>query len=116
MLGGVAMEDYTIIQGQTMLVILFAFLLTAVSSYVRTSWKIRAQHINDSEPKPIATVITRLGRIRGYLRLDFHRLPFRRQWATPKSSLSGDWLAPVIAWLAVMLVSMAVVGLLLGEE
>jgi len=109
------MQDYAIIQEKTMLVFLFAFLLTAVSSYLRTSWKIRTQPINASEPKPLATVFTRLGRIRAFVKCNFPRSLFQRRWDTPKSSLLGEWLAPVIAWLAVMLVSIAVVGLLLGE-
>jgi hypothetical protein len=109
------MEDYAITQGQRMLVFLFAFLLTAVSSYPWTSWMIWTQRINGSEPKPIATVFTRLGRIRAFVKCNFPRSLFQRRWETPKSSL-GEWLAPVIAWLAVMLVSVAVVGLLLGEE
>ena len=99
-----------------MLFLLFAFLLAIVSSYLWTSWMIRIQHINDSEPKPIVTVFTRLRRIRAVVKCNFPRSLFQRRWETPKSSLLGEWLAPVVAWLAVMLVSMAVVGLLLGEE
>jgi hypothetical protein len=99
-----------------MLVFLFAFLLTAVSSYLWTSWMIRTQRINGSEPKPIATVFTRFRWIRAFVKCNFPRSLFQRRWETPKSCLLGEWLAPVIAWLAVMLVVMAVVGLLLGEE
>ena len=110
------MEDYTIIQEQTMLFFLVAFFLTAVSSYLWTSWMIRTQHINTSEPKPIAPVFTRLRQMRAFVKSDFRRSLSQRSMATPKSALLGEWLAPLIAWLAVMLVSMAVVGLLLGKE
>lgn len=110
------MEEYTIIQGQTMLVLLFAFLLTIISSYLLTSWMIRAEHIEAAERKPVLKRLARLRQIRSDLTLDFHRVPLWRRCAKAKSLLSGEWLAPLIAWLAVLLIGMAVVGLLLGEE
>jgi hypothetical protein len=39
------MGEYTIIQGQTLLVLLFAFLLTIVSSYLLTSWMRRGERL-----------------------------------------------------------------------
>lgn len=109
------MEDHTIIQAQTLLVLLFAFLLTIVSSYLLTSWMRRGERLEAAEPKPVFRPLARLRQITMYLKLNFHRA-FQQQWATPKSSFLRDWLAPVIAWLAVLLMSIALVGLLLGEE
>ena len=64
----------------------------------------------------IATAFTRLCRIRAFVKGNFLRSLFQRRWEASKSSLLGEWLAPVIAWLAVMLMSMALVGLLLGKN
>ena len=109
------MKDYTVIQGQTMLVFLVAFLVIIVSSYLWTSWLIRAEQIEAAERKPVLKPLARLRQIKRDLKLSFHRLSFRRRLAR-SCCLSGEWLAPLIAWLAVMLISMAIVGLLLGEE
>ena len=110
------MEDYTVIQGQTMLVVWFAFLVTIVSSYLWTSWVIQTKHIEAAKPKLVLRPLARLRQIKRDLKLNFRRLLFRRRWATPNSSQLGEWLAPLVAWLAVLLISTALVGLLLGEE
>jgi len=110
------MEEYTIIQGQTMLVLLFAFLVTIISSYLLTSWMIRMKHLDAAERKPVSRPLARLRQMRRVLKLDSLRLPFWGRWETLKPFLSGEWLAPLIAWLAVLLIGLAIAGLLLGEE
>ena len=110
------MKDYTVIQGQTMLVFLFAFLAIIVSSYLWTSWLMRTEQIEAADRKPVLKPLARLRQLRRHLKLDSHRFRFWRRWATPNSSQVGEWLAPLVAWLAVLLISTALVGLLLGEE
>ena len=36
--------------------------------------------------------------------------------ATNTLSMIGDWLAPIIAWVAVIALCLAIAGVLLGEE
>ena len=110
------MDDYTIIQGQTILMVMFAFLLTAVSSYLWTSWMVRTQHINTSEPKPIATVLMRLLQMKAFVKGDFLRFLFQRRWMASKSSLLDEWLAPMIPCFVVIMTCLAVAEVLLGGK
>jgi CRP-like cAMP-binding protein len=63
-------------------------------------------------PKPIPW----LHQITMLVKRDFPRLPLQRRWVTRMPSVLGEWVAPMIAWLTVLLMSMAVVGFLLGER
>jgi hypothetical protein len=110
------MEDYPIIQGQTMLVFLFAFLLTAVSSYLWTSWIIRTQRANAAELQPLSTVFRRLRQMRALVKGDFPRFLHQRWWKTLKSSVLDEWLAPMIPCLAVVITCLAVAEVLLAGK
>jgi hypothetical protein len=106
------MEDYSIIQGQTLLEMTFALLLTIVTAYVYVSCTICAQRMN-------AVHVARLKTIRpasthkdqesssalaGRSRLSQHR------------PLGGAWLVPLIVWTAVIWIMLAVVSFFLGDS
>jgi len=106
------MEDYSIIQGQTILELMFAFVLTMVTSYVYVSCRAYAQRTNAARPD----------RLKALRRLStdenqepFSALPHRRPAETHESLIS-TWLAPIIVWVAVFWTMLAVVSILLGES
>jgi len=112
-LGGAAMEDYTIIQGQTMLVILFAFLLTAISFYLWTSWKAQTGSVKAPHPKPVFFGLQRVHPTEMALKRGFLRIQSRVLRVVPKNI--GEWVAPLVACLVVLMVSSAIVVALLGD-
>ena len=106
------MEDYSIIQGQTILELMFALLLTMVTSYVYVSCRVYAQRMNAVRP----------GRLKALHRLSIHEnqesfsgLP-RRGPAHTHESLISAWLAPIIVWAAVFWTMLAAVSILLAES
>jgi hypothetical protein len=106
------MEDYSIFQGQTILELMIALLLTMVTSYVYVSCRAYAQRTNATRPdRPRA--LCRLSTDEN--RESFSALPHRRP-AETHESLIGTWLAPIIVWAAVFWTMLAVVSILLGES
>jgi len=115
------MEDYTIIQGQTMLEVLCALLLTLVTSYVYLSCKTHAGRANAANAKPEVGSRSVLRRT---------RLPAAQSPSSPASVLwkkqtvlktlnkssIADWVAPVVVWGAVSWTMLAVVIILLGDN
>jgi asparagine N-glycosylation enzyme membrane subunit Stt3 len=110
------MEDYTNLQGQTGLEVLFALLLTLVTAYVYLSCR---SHARRSEAAPAKPVVASPGILRNISVAERENaaLPSRGRalWRKHKSSIS-DWLAPLIVWSVVMWTLLAVVGMLLGES
>jgi hypothetical protein len=106
------MEDYSIIQGQTILELLFALLLTMVTSYVYVSCRTYAQRMNAARPDRLKA-LRRLSTDEN--RESFSALPRRRPAETNQSLISA-WLAPIIVWAAVFWTMLAVVSILLGES
>jgi hypothetical protein len=103
------MEDYSIIQGQSVLEVMFALLLTLVTSYVYISCRVYAQRTD-------AAHLARLKALRQF------STDANQQSSSPKRALSeksgfslGDWLAPIIVWSAVIWITLAVVSILLGD-
>jgi type II secretory pathway component PulJ len=106
------MEDYSIIQGQTILELMIALLLTMVTSYVYVSCRTYAQRMNAARPdklKALRQLSTDVNRE------SFSALPYRRAAETQQSWIS-TWLAPIIVWVAVFWTLLAVVSILLGES
>jgi type II secretory pathway component PulJ len=106
------MEDYSIIQGQTILELMIALLLTMVTSYVYVSCRNYAQRMNAAGPdklKALRQLSTDVNRE------SFSALPCRRAAETQQSWIS-TWLAPIIVWVAVFWTLLAVVSILLGES
>jgi len=110
------MEDYTIIQGQTTLQFMFAFLLVAISSYAYIAWVAGAHRSNATDQKPVFARLRMPGHMRMSVRISPSVLPQRAQGATDKSSFVAEWLAPLIVWLLVAGTGLAVVSFLLGEN
>ena len=106
------MEDYSIIQGQTLLELMFALLLTMVTSYVYVSCRTYAQRMKAA----------RLDRQKALRRLSTDEnqgsvsaLPLRTPSGTRKFVIT-EWLAPIIVWAAVFSTMLAIVSILLGES
>jgi hypothetical protein len=110
------MGDYAIIQGQTTLQFMFAFLLVAISSYAYMTWVVGAHRINASDQKPVLARLRMSRSIRMSVRISPSALPQRAQAATDKTSFIAEWLAPLIVWLVVAGTGLAVVIFLLGEN
>jgi type II secretory pathway component PulJ len=106
------MEDYSIIQGQTILELMFALLLMMVTSYVYVSCRAYAQRMNAARPDRLKA-LRRLSTDEN--RQSFSALPRRRPSETHQSFISA-WLAPIIVWVAVFWTMLAVVSILLGES
>jgi hypothetical protein len=103
------MEDSSIIQGQTVLEVMFALLLTIVTSYVCISCRIYAQRMN-------AANVARVKAIRPLTTQENHESfsPATVSSGKDRSSLGG-WLAAIIVWAAVGWVMLAVISVLLGD-
>jgi len=106
------MEDYSIIQGQTILELMIALLLTVVTSYVYLSCRAYAQRMDATSPDRLKA-LCRLSTDEN--RESFSALPHRTPAETHESLIS-TWLAPIIVWAAVFWTMLAVVSILLGES
>ena len=104
------MEHYSIIQGQSVLEVMFAILLTLVTSYVYISCKVYAQRAD-------AAHVARLRALRQFSIHDNQQssVPGRALPENTGSSVS-DWLAPTIVWSAVIWITLALVSALLGDN
>lgn len=107
------MEDYTIIQGQTVLEVLFALLLTLVTSCVYLSCKAYARRMSAAHAKPVVGCRSMLCPMS--LSEHHNSSSPRVLWEKHKSSIA-DWLAPLVVWSAVIWTLLAVVSILLGEN
>ncbi len=104
------MEDYSIIQGQSVLEVMFVLLLTLVTSYVYISCKLHAQHTD-------AAHTARLKTLRRCSPED-NPQPFSAEPELPKKLGPSvlDWIPPLVVWSAVGWVALAVACILLGEN
>jgi hypothetical protein len=110
------MGDYTNLQGQTLLEVLFALCLMLVTAYVYLSCRAHARRTGAA---PAKTVVASPGVLRQMSLAARENCsspsPGRALWEKYKSSI-GDWLAPLIVWSVVIWTLLAVVGMLLGES
>jgi hypothetical protein len=110
------MGDYTNLQGQTLLEILFALCLTLVTSSVYLSCRAHARRTGAAPAKPVVAspgVLLQMSLAARENSSSPSRV--RALWEKHKSSI-GDWLAPLIVWSVVIWTLLAVVGMLLGES
>ncbi len=105
------MEDYPIVQGQTLLELVFALFLATGTSYAYISCRSYVRRINAS--RVIGTKTLRLSTEERQKSSSSLSQSARSQECN--SSIS-DWLAPVIVWGAVILTALAMTGILLGEN
>jgi hypothetical protein len=110
------MDDYTNLQGQTVLEVLFALLLTlvTVSAYLACR-----SHARRTEAAPAKPGVASPGILRNMILAERANAAStsrgRALWQKHKSSI-GDWLAPLIVWSVVIWTLLAVVSILLGES
>jgi hypothetical protein len=110
------MEDYSIIQGQTILEILFALLSVLIASYVYLSWRARAYGTSVAGAKPAVTSKKMLCQVIPQGKQNSSALSLLRAlWKKYKSPI-GDWLAPILVWCAVVWTTLAIAGFLLSEN
>ena len=105
------MEDYSIIQGQTILELTFALLLTMVTSFVYVSCRAYAQRMKAARPDGLKALRMSADENQG----SFSALPLRTPSGTPKFLIT-EWLAPIIVWAAVIWTMLAAVNILFGED
>ena len=108
------MEEYSIIHGQTILEILSALLLTLVTSYAYISCRANARRVDAADAKLAAAKLKTPPEIRPAERHFCSPLPqpFPRE---KFKGWMGDWLAPIVAWSAVIWMMLSIVIILLGE-
>ena len=109
------MEEYSIIQGQTTLEVLFALLLTLVTSYAYISCKAYARRMDAADAKLAAAKLETPPEMRSAERGFCSPLP--QQILREKfKGWMGDWLAPIVVWSAVVWMMLSIVMILLGES
>jgi hypothetical protein len=109
------MEEFSTIQGQALLEVLSALLLTLITLWVCLSCRALARRTKPVHAKPadVGQRIlhsARLADCQNFL----PPAPTQALWKKHKSSM-GDWLAPVIAWAVVIWTLLAVVAMMLGD-
>ena len=110
------MEDYTNLQGQTLLEVLFALLLTLVTAYVFLLCRAHARRTKAAPDQPVVVTPKTFRQVSMAERENCcSSPPCRALWEKHKSSIA-DWLAPLIVWSVVLWTLLAVAGLLLGES
>jgi len=110
------MDDYSFLHGQTILEVLFVLLSVLIASSVYLSWRATTHGPNVAHTKP--PVHSR----KMFWQLipptapnsSASSLP-RALWRKYKSPVS-DWLAPIVVWLVVVWMTLAIVAVLLGEN
>jgi Tfp pilus assembly protein PilV len=109
------MEDYTNLQGQTLLEVLFALLLTLVTVYVFVLCRAHARSTKAAPDQPVVANPKMFRQMSLRERANSCLpAPGRAMWEKHRSSIA-DWLAPLIVWSVVIWTLLAVVGILLGE-
>jgi hypothetical protein len=109
------MEEDSIIQGQSILEVLFVLLLTLVTSYAYISCRAYACRMDAADAKLAAAKLKTPPAIRKAERHFGSPLP--QPISREKlMSWTGDWLAPIVVWSAVVWVMLSIVIILIGES
>ncbi len=109
------MEGYPIIQGQTILEVLFALLLILVTSYAYISCRSYACRMDAAYAKLAAAKLKTFPEMRSAEKHFCSPLPE----PIPREKFKGwmgDWLAPIVVWSAVIWMMLSIVMILLGES
>jgi len=105
------MENYLVIQAHTVFLFLSLILLIAICSYAWTSWRVQARRIKAERPRAGFSSF-----IRHWTTRAFSKEMSLIRYLRSRSSLAGEWLAPLIAWVAVFMTFLAILGLLFGDN
>jgi len=109
------MQDPTTIQGQTVLEVLSALLLTLIIVYAYLCCRPSTRRTQAVQAKPAVAGRSRLcWTALAERQKSFSPSATRAVWAKHKSPVA-DWLAPLIAWFVVIWTVLAVVGFMLGD-
>ena len=109
------MEEYSIIQGQTILEVLFALLLTLVTSYAYISCRAYAGRMDAADARLAAAKLKTPPEMKSAERHSCS--PLRQPIPREKfKGWMGDWLAPMVVWSAVIWMMLSIVMILLGES
>lgn len=110
------MEDYSFSQGPSVLEVLFVLFSVLISSYVYLSWRAATHGTNVAHAKSSIRSKKMFWPLIPPTTPTFSASSLARAlWRRYKSPV-GDWLAPILAWLVVVWISLAIVGFLLGEN
>ena len=109
------MEEYSIIQGQTILEVLFALLLTLVTSYAYISCRAHARRMDATDAKLAAAKLKTPPERRS---AETHFCSSSPQ-PIPREKYKAwmrDWLAPIVVWSAFIWMMLSIAIVLLGES
>ena len=106
------MEEYSIIQGQTILEVLFALFLTLVTSYAYISCRAHVCRRDAADAKLAAAKLKTPPERRSAERHFCSSSPPGEKF----KAWMGDWLAPIVVWSAVSWMMLSIVMILLGEN
>ena len=109
------MEEYSIIQGQTILEVLFALLLTLVTSYAYISCRAYARRMDTADAKLAAAKM----KIPPDIKSAEKHLRSPSPQPIPREKFKGwmgDWLAPIVGWSAVIWMMLSIVMIMLEES
>ena len=110
------MEDYSFSQGPSILEVLFVLFSVLIASYVYFSWRATAHGTNVAHAKPPGHTRKMFWQLTPRTTPNFSAgLRPRELWRKYKTPV-GDWLAPILAWLVVVWITLAIAGFLLGER
>lgn len=119
------MQDYSMVQGQTVMELLVALLSFFIGSYAFWSWRARVRSMAEPEVMLTADNSNMLPPETAPLNANLRSPSSTRRNASPASGQSrskahrssiGDWLAPILVWLVVGWSVLAVAAILLGEK
>ena len=110
------MEDYSFLRGLSIPEVLFVLLSVLIASCVYLSWRATAHGTNVAHAKPPVHTRKMFWPLILPTTPNFSAssLP-RALWRKYKSPV-GDWLAPILVWLVVAWMTLAIVAVLLGEN
>jgi hypothetical protein len=124
-LGGTSMQEYSIVQGQTVIEVLFALLSALIASYALCSWRVRAHRASAPESKsaidlphvlpPDHTKQSPNPRAGEPCQRNSRSTSIRFWWNSHKSPIR-DWFVPILVCSVVVWSILAVAIILLGES
>jgi hypothetical protein len=110
------MEGYSIITGQTSVDLLLALFSIGILTYVYLSGRVHADHDSSAKSKPGVSYSNNLCPSSTMVRPNSSSpSPPGPWWQRHKSSV-GNWLASILAWVAVILMALAMMSVLLGDS
>ena len=109
------MEDYLVLREHTVLAFLLILLSIATCSYLGTFWKIQAQHVIAERTRSMFREFANL-RESGIPAKGISCCSLLRRRRIRNFSFATEWIAPLIAWVAVTTTTLAIIGLMFAEQ